>query len=183
MTQQAQKIHSLSNELVEAKTTIRMLNKRNESDIVSSCSLVTEEKWGLDEEHFSWLRREISMYWFKFIDRCYVNSLFGYVFRWFCGDYYPANRVFFKCSKESLLVGQESIGLRCPKLVWPVAVEDSLFLLLACEQAALGCSGARDGGPTTPLSWLRSILGPFFWLGIYLSYGRHHEISSVYMQR
>ncbi|CAH3020308.1 unnamed protein product, partial [Porites evermanni] len=31
--QQAQKIHSLSNELDEAKTTIRMLNKRNESDI------------------------------------------------------------------------------------------------------------------------------------------------------
>lgn len=62
MTQQAQKIHSLSNELDEAKTTIRMLNKRNESDIVSSCSLVTEEKLGLDEEPFSWVRREISMY-------------------------------------------------------------------------------------------------------------------------
>ena len=62
MTQQAQKIHSLSNELDEAKTTIRMLNKRNESDIVSSCSLVTEEKRRLDEEHLSWVRREISMY-------------------------------------------------------------------------------------------------------------------------
>ena len=44
MAQQAQKIHSLSNELDEAKTTIRMLNKRNGSDIVSSYSLVTEEK-------------------------------------------------------------------------------------------------------------------------------------------
>ena len=152
MTQQAQKIHSLSNELDEAKTTIRMLNKRNESDIVSSCSLVrlTEEKWGLDEEHFSWVRREISMFWFKFIDRCYVNPLFGYDFRWFCGDYYPANRVFFKCSKESLLVGQESIGRRCPKLVWPVAVEDSLFPFISLWASSLGRSGARDGGPTTP---------------------------------
>ena len=158
MSQQAQKIHSLSNELDEAKTTIRMLNKRNESDIVSSCSLVTEEKWGLDEEHFSWVRREISMFWFKFIDRCYVNPLFGYVFRWFCGDYYPANRVFFRCSKESLLVGQESIGQRCPKLVWPVAVElvwpvaveDSLFLLLACEQALCGALGRGTGDPPPP---------------------------------
>ena len=44
MTQQAQKIHSLSNELDEAKTTIRMLNKRNESDIVSKSFLVTEKK-------------------------------------------------------------------------------------------------------------------------------------------
>ena len=49
MTQQAQKMHSLSIELDEAKTTIRMLNKRNESDIVSKCFLVTEKKWGLDE--------------------------------------------------------------------------------------------------------------------------------------
>ena len=161
MTQQGQKIHSLSNELDEAKTTIRMLNKRNESDIVSSCSLVTEEKWGLDEEHFSWVRREISMFWFKFIDRCYVNPLFGYVFRWFCGDYYPANRVFFKCSKESLLVGQESIGRRCPKLVWPVAVEDSLFLILACEQALWGEGRGTHHPP--PLSWLRSILDLLAW--------------------
>lgn len=34
---QAQKIHSLSEELDEAKGTIRTLNKRNESDIVSDC--------------------------------------------------------------------------------------------------------------------------------------------------
>jgi len=30
-------MHSLSEELDEAKTTIRTLNKRNESDIVSDC--------------------------------------------------------------------------------------------------------------------------------------------------
>ena len=34
---QAQKIHSLSKERDGAKTTIRTLNKRNESDIVSDC--------------------------------------------------------------------------------------------------------------------------------------------------
>jgi len=34
---QAQKIHSLSEEVNEGKTTIRTLNKRNESDIVSDC--------------------------------------------------------------------------------------------------------------------------------------------------
>ena len=34
---QAQKIHSLSEELDEAKGTIRTLNKRKESDIVSDC--------------------------------------------------------------------------------------------------------------------------------------------------
>lgn len=37
---QAQKIHSLSEELDEAKTSIRTLNKRNESDIVSDLVFV-----------------------------------------------------------------------------------------------------------------------------------------------
>lgn len=36
----AQKIHSLSEELDEAKTRIRTLNKRNESDIVSDLVFV-----------------------------------------------------------------------------------------------------------------------------------------------